>query len=245
MSSVVTTSFLRNKYWVLRHGKSIPNERGLIVSSLENGLLEEYQLASDGVIQAQNAGELFHKELEDAGIPLENVRICYSPFARTTHTARTVASVLNLPFDSPQCKVIEDLRERYFGPTYELQSHERYPEIWALDEKDPFQKPEEGGESASDVVSRLIRAMELMETDFEGCGILVVSHGDPLQMLQNILNVAKESSGSGCNSLAQRLEAVKVPSVLSKHRRFSLETGELRAVNRAQPIMNFICSPNE
>lgn len=29
-----TTSFLRNKYWVLRHGKSIPNERGLIVSSL-------------------------------------------------------------------------------------------------------------------------------------------------------------------------------------------------------------------
>lgn len=29
-----TTSLLRNRYWVLRHGKSIPNERGLIVSSL-------------------------------------------------------------------------------------------------------------------------------------------------------------------------------------------------------------------
>lgn len=29
-----TTSFLRNRYWVLRHGKSIPNERGLIVSSM-------------------------------------------------------------------------------------------------------------------------------------------------------------------------------------------------------------------
>ena len=25
---------LRNKYWVLRHGKSIPNEKGLIVSSM-------------------------------------------------------------------------------------------------------------------------------------------------------------------------------------------------------------------
>lgn len=25
---------LRNKYWVLRHGRSVPNERGLIVSSL-------------------------------------------------------------------------------------------------------------------------------------------------------------------------------------------------------------------
>lgn len=26
--------WLKNKYWVLRHGKSIPNEKGLIVSSL-------------------------------------------------------------------------------------------------------------------------------------------------------------------------------------------------------------------
>ena len=29
-----TTSFVRNRYWILRHGKSIPNERGLIVSSM-------------------------------------------------------------------------------------------------------------------------------------------------------------------------------------------------------------------
>lgn len=29
-----TTTFLSNRYWVLRHGKSIPNERGIIVSSM-------------------------------------------------------------------------------------------------------------------------------------------------------------------------------------------------------------------
>lgn len=62
---------LRNKYWVLRHGKSIPNEKGLIVSFIvllhiflrilclfisqleifyqENGIKEEYQLADEGV----------------------------------------------------------------------------------------------------------------------------------------------------------------------------------------------------
>lgn len=28
------SSFLRNGYWVLRHGKSIPNEKGLVVSSM-------------------------------------------------------------------------------------------------------------------------------------------------------------------------------------------------------------------
>jgi hypothetical protein len=74
---------LRDKYWVLRHGKSIPNEKGLIVSFIvllhiflrilclfisqlvifyqENGIKEEYQLADEGVIQAQLAVELFLK----------------------------------------------------------------------------------------------------------------------------------------------------------------------------------------
>ncbi|KAL9244808.1 hypothetical protein vseg_018534 [Gypsophila vaccaria] len=221
---------LKNKYWIVRHGKSIPNEQGLIVSSLENGILPEYQLGAEGVTQAQSAGEKFLKELNDANIALENVRICYSPFARTAHTAREIASVLNISFDGPQCKAFEDIRERYFGPSYELSSSERYSEIWDLDEKDPFQVPEEGGESVADVVSRLTNAMEQMETLYDGCAVLIVSHGDPLQMLQTILSAAKEQEESSCSDFASRLAAVKVPSVLSKHRNFALETGELRAV---------------
>ncbi|XP_024455947.1 uncharacterized protein LOC112327361 isoform X5 [Populus trichocarpa] len=74
---------------------------------MENGIKEEYQLADEGVIQAQLAGELF-------------------------------------------LKMMEDLRERYFGPLFELFSHDKYPEIWALDDKDPFMQPE-GGESVNDV----------------------------------------------------------------------------------------------
>ncbi|KAK9287147.1 hypothetical protein L1049_015558 [Liquidambar formosana] len=144
-----SSSFLRNRYWVLRHGKSIPNERGLIVSSMENGSLAEFQLAPEGVNQARLAGELFQKELKENNIPLENVRICYSPFSRTTHTAKVVASILNLPFEGPQCKVMEHLRERFFGPSFELMSHDKYAEIWALDEQDPFVQPE-GGESVVD-----------------------------------------------------------------------------------------------
>lgn len=45
------------------------------------------------------------QELNENNIPLENVRICYSPFSRTRHTAEVVASVLNILFDGPQCKV--------------------------------------------------------------------------------------------------------------------------------------------
>ncbi|XP_022762956.1 metal-independent phosphoserine phosphatase [Durio zibethinus] len=226
---MATSSFLRNRYWVLRHGKSIPNEKGLIVSSLENGTRLEYGLASEGVEQAQLAGKLFLKELKENNTPLENVRICYSPFARTSHTAEVVASVLNLPFEGPQCKVIEDLRERYFGPSFELLSHEKYTEIWAMDEKDPFTRPE-GGESVDDVASRLASAMATMESEYHGCVILVVSHGDPLQILQTIINAVSEQMEPSCSDLVSRIQAVRTPSILSQHRKFALLTGELRAV---------------
>ncbi|XP_075672895.1 uncharacterized protein LOC142642429 isoform X2 [Castanea sativa] len=181
-----TTSFTRNRYWVLRHGKSIPNESGLIVSSLENGTLAKYQLAPEGVKQAELAGELFQK-------------------------------------------VMEDLRERFFGPSFELMSHDKYAEIWALDEKDPFMRPEDG-ECVDDVASRLANAMATIESEFQGCAVLIVSHGDPLQILQTILNAVKQQTVSSSNDLASRIQAVRVPSILSQHRKHALLTAELRAV---------------
>ncbi|MCL7044447.1 hypothetical protein MKW94_020453 [Papaver nudicaule] len=218
-------SFLGNKYWILRHGKSIPNERGLIVSSLENGVLSEYQLADEGVNQARLAGESFQKVLKENNIPIENVRICYSPFSRTRHTAQVAASVLNVSLDGPQCKVMEELRERFFGPSFELQSHDKYAEIWDHDEKGPFMKPAEGGESVADVASRLATAVEAIEKDFQGCAVLIVSHGDPLQILQTIINATDKAPGEDFRT---RVDAVKVPSILSQHRKFALLTGELR-----------------
>ncbi|KAK2432051.1 hypothetical protein QL285_030200 [Trifolium repens] len=158
-------------------GKSIPNERGLIVSSLENGIRSEYQLAPDGVNQAQLA----------------------------------------------------DLRERYFGPSFELLSHDKYTEIWAIDEKDLFVGPE-GGESVKDVASRLAKSMAVMESEFEGCAILVVSHGDPLQILQTILHAATKHKEPASDDLASILSAVQVAPILSQHRQYALNTGELRRV---------------
>ncbi|KAL6211119.1 hypothetical protein ACLB2K_016347 [Fragaria x ananassa] len=224
-----TTSFGRNRYWVLRHGKSIPNEKGLIVSSMENGTRPEYQLAPEGVDQAKLAGELFRKVLEENNVPIENVRICFSPFSRTRQTAQVVASVLNIQFEGAQCKVMENLRERFFGPSYELKSHDKYNEVWAIDEKDPLMKPE-GGESVDDVASRIVEAVANMESQFQGRTVLVVSHGDTLQILQTILNAAKADAGSTYDDLTSRMQAVRTPSILSEHRKFSLLTAELRSV---------------
>lgn len=46
--------------------------------------------------------------------------------------------------------------------------YEQYLEIWALDEKDPFMRAEESGESVDDVVARLTRALATIEAQFEG-----------------------------------------------------------------------------
>ncbi|WZZ19643.1 hypothetical protein YC2023_112732 [Brassica napus] len=80
----------------------------------------------------------------------------------------------------PQLLMIEALQERCFGPTFELKSHDKkVVEV----------------QNADDVVSRLATAMESMEVEYQGCAILVVSHGDPLQMLHNILHSAKQHRG--------------------------------------------------
>lgn len=58
--------------------------------------------------------------------------------------------------------------------------------------------------------------------------MLIVSHGDPLQILQTIMNAAKEDGRSVGNDLVSRIEAVRLSSVLSQHRQFALDTAELR-----------------
>lgn len=58
--------------------------------------------------------------------------------------------------------------ERIIKQTNIVLFHDQYSEIWDLDEKDPFTKPEEGGESVADVVSRLTNALITVESEFQG-----------------------------------------------------------------------------
>lgn len=62
------------------------------------------------------------------------------------------------------------------------------------------------------------------------CAILVVSHGDPLQILQTILHEANQHKEPADYDLASILKAVQVAPILSQHRKYSLLTGELRGV---------------
>ncbi|KAL0910430.1 hypothetical protein M5K25_021413 [Dendrobium thyrsiflorum] len=188
--------FLRNSYWILRHGKSIPNENGLITCSAHkinlgsgrflrdraNGTLEEFGLAPEGIHQAKLAGELLNKAMIE-------------------------------------------LRERFFGPLFELLSQDK---IWVLDEKDPFTSVE-GGESVADVCSRLSIALTALETTYQGCNIMFVSHGDPLQIFQTILHVVKDKTSAEVD-ISSRIKQVMTHSILSQHRKFALLTAKLRQI---------------
>ncbi|KAL4586410.1 hypothetical protein LXL04_011046 [Taraxacum kok-saghyz] len=99
-----------------------------------------------------------------------------------------------------------------------------------LIKKDPFMKAEEGKESVADVASRLTNVLLQIESQFQECAILIVSHGDPLQILQTVLDAFGEKVGPEDGGLASQLAAVKVPSFLSQHRKHALLTRQLRAV---------------
>jgi probable phosphoglycerate mutase len=157
---------LNNRYFAMRHGQSLANEQGLIISDPASGLLAEYGLSETGKKQVRAAAER-------ADLPRTTL-IFSSDFSRVQQTAEITREV----FDADTIKLTPLLRERYFG-NWEKTSNTNYEKIWQLDKQ--------SADTHKD--------------------ILLVSHGDTLQILQT--GLAKMS--------------------LTKHRELPhLETAEIR-----------------
>jgi len=83
----------------------------------------------------------------------------------------------------------------------------------------------------ADVASRLSTILAMTEAECEGYAILLVAHGDPLQIFQTILHATLDSHSYEKNGILDaNLGAVMSAPILSQHRKFSLFTGELRRV---------------
>ncbi len=165
-------SQLKNQYFALRHGHSEANELSIIVSDPHVGT-RSYGLSKIGFDQLRNLiGEL----PEAFGAEL---KVVSSDFLRARESAKIVADSLAV---LTPVSYSEKLRERYFG---ELggQSDNRYAEIWERDRVDANHETL-GVEPASHVVNRAIELIAELESQFSGCVILLVAHGDVLQLLQ-------------------------------------------------------------
>ncbi|WDP89833.1 MAG: histidine phosphatase family protein [Desulfobacter sp.] len=160
---------VKNRYYVMRHGQSLANVEKIIVSSPENGI-PGYGLSQTGKAQAAGAIEAFK------GLDEETV-IVSSDFKRARETAQIVDNHLSTR-GGVTC--IPQLRERFFGD-FELTGDENYPRVWEGDAQrlDP---PPQGVEGVNAVLDRVQNCILNLENQYENKDILLVSHGDTLQI---------------------------------------------------------------
>lgn len=168
---------LKNQYFAMRHGQSEANVAGIIVSDPQIGC-NQYGLTALGQQQviksASNTSELN-----------QDILIISSDFLRAQNTAEIAQKILNT---THPIQYSTALRERFFG---ELngQNDTQYQMVWDIDQQNPDHQ-EFGVESANQVVSRvsaLILQLEQQPFDEKKnvrLKILLVAHGDVLQLLQ-------------------------------------------------------------
>ena len=161
----------RNSYLLMRHGESDANVSGVIVSDPKIGC-ERFGLTDRGSKQIIASVKGFTGEAI--------TQIVCSDFLRTLQTAQLVANTLNLP--QPEQEV--GLRERFFGK-WEGMSAEHYENIWQQDEMDKHS--DDGVERAKEVAQRGLTVLERLERQYQGEVILLVSHGDMLQILSTLI----------------------------------------------------------
>jgi len=169
----------RNRYLLMRHGHSLANEAGLIISDPVKGVAG-YGLSTEGHAQLRTLIANWEYPEPDA--------VVHSDFLRTTETARYIAEHFNLGM-----MIDTGLRERYFG-AYEGKDDLHYHEVWALDQASSSQAGNQNlnqrellqinqVETLDKVAQRLRSVIERLEAQYEGSTLLLVSHGDPLQIL--------------------------------------------------------------
>lgn len=162
---------MHNRYLLMRHGHSQANARGLIISSPARGL-SDFGLSPEGEAQLEAL-------LADWRWPVPT-GVVHSDFLRTTQTAARMAAHFGLALEAEP-----RLRERHFG---ELDGggDDRYPEVWARDADSPEHRAF-GVEPICAVAARMHGVIEGLEKRYRDETLLLVSHGDPLQILLTAL----------------------------------------------------------
>lgn len=198
MNHLEEISKLKNRYFIMRHGESEANAQGLITSD-PDVCLKKYALTERGartVFQTIKKHDSFDK-----------YTIIYtSDFLRTKQTAQIVQDFVQ----AKPYKTSVKLRERYFGK-YDGKSTALYAETWTHDEADAAHE-KNGVESAESVMSRMTSMIMLLERTYGGKTILLVSHGDPLQ----ILETAFKKKDSSAHRTVQLLKLAQIREIVLK-----------------------------
>jgi probable phosphoglycerate mutase len=169
MNHLSAATRLANRYHAMRHGQSKANEAGVIVSRIETDRDGDWGLSELGQRQARAAAGR-------SGLPAGTV-IVSSDFSRALQTAE----IMRAHLDAPPVIIAEALRERCFGDL-EGTPAGNYARVWQADNGDAGHPADV--ESAAAVLDRATALIADLEQRYSGRDILLVSHGDTLQILQ-------------------------------------------------------------
>mgnify|MGYP001568028230 CR=1 FL=1 len=164
---------LNNSFFALRHGKSKPNEEGIIISDPEVGT-KSYGLVNKGRIQVRDS----IRRAMQSGVINKRVVIVSSDFKRAYESAEIAKAVTGSTED---IVIRKELRERSFGGL-NGQSNIHYQTVWALDEINPNHEIN-GVESVRHVLDRTTRLIVELDSSHKGKTFILASHGDTLQIL--------------------------------------------------------------
>lgn len=166
---------LHNQYFGLRHGKSEANEKGIIISHPDNGILY-YGLVEEGKEQVKKSVSHAKKQ----GILHENILVISSPFKRCVETAEIAQEILGVN----GLLYREELQERNFGKLEKSSNAVfNYISIWDKDAKNPHHT-HSNVESIVALQKRMLGFIEELEKIYVNKTILLVSHGDPLHVVE-------------------------------------------------------------
>ncbi|MSU76135.1 histidine phosphatase family protein [Patescibacteria group bacterium] len=187
---------LKNRYFILRHGESESNVLGINVTDPAVGL-EQYGLTDKGRQQVERSLKAFPKTKQP-------IQIFTSDFRRARETAEIARRILGA--GAPVIER-EELRERLAGE-FDGKSSASFTDIYAHDAQSAESLPF-GVESTAELASRWATLFSNLEAIYSGETILLVSHGDPLSVLQAWIE----------------------GDDLRHHRQHPIGTGELRRLN--------------
>lgn len=161
---------LNNSYFLLRHGQSEANVQGIIISEPGVGT-KRYGLSEVGREQVRASARLMR------GL-IDGCHILSSDFLRAQQSAEIAAVEL----DALSLVATPFLRERHFGQL-EGADDTQYPLVWEADKNDASHQLYRV-EPARNVRDRALQAVALAERQWQGVQVLLVAHGDVLQLLQ-------------------------------------------------------------
>jgi isoleucyl-tRNA synthetase len=164
----------RNRYIFVRHGSSLNNQLNLVSSLAETS--KKYPLTVEGQAQAVKLGQ----DLKE----YKPTVIFSSPFLRTQQTAQEISAATGAP-------IVTDQRLSELLTGYDEHPHDEYQTYAATVNR--LHEAPVGGETFLSVRERMVRLLLEIDAKYNEATIILVSHADPIMIVEWAASLKSES----------------------------------------------------